>query len=388
MFTIKTYNAISPKGLDLLTAANYQVDASANEPDAILLRSHVLQASDVPVNTKAVARAGAGVNNVPVASLSKRGIPVFNTPGANANAVKELILVALLLAARHICQAWAYTQTLSGDKDHFHQNVEQNKKQFKGVELQGRTIGVIGLGAIGVKVANAARAIGMHVMGFDPGISVQQAWELSADVKQAANLDELLKHCEFVTVHVPLNTHTKGLINQDALNKLNKHSVLLNFSREEVVEEDAVLAALEQEKLRCYVSDFPSPALHNHKNVITLPHLGASTKEAEDNCAIMAAQQLREFLEHGHIINSVNFPNVKIPRQGQCRLMIANQNIPNMVAQISNELGREQLNIINMINKSKDDLAYTIIDVDTQVSQALLDNLANIEGVLNIRTLT
>lgn len=387
-FIIKTYNTISPLGLSILQDAGYTIDPQASEPDAILLRSHVLEAKDVPASVKVIARAGAGVNNVPVAALSQRGVPVLNTPGANANAVKELTLAGLLLAARHICKAWAYTQTLTGDKAAYNSAVEKDKSQFKGLELQGRTLGVVGLGAIGVIVANAARAIGMNVIAYDPHISVQRAWDLSSSVKQAHRLSELLQAAEFVSIHVPLMPETKSLFNAEIFAHMQAHSVLLNFSRQEIVDEAAVLAALNNHQLRYYVSDFPTPSLQNHEKAITLPHLGASTLEAEDNCAVMAAQQICDFLEHGHIVNAVNFPNVEMPKRGAHRLAIANLNVPNMVAQISNQLASSQINIIDMINKSRDNLACTVIDVDAPIPADLLKNIHAIEGVLNIRVLS
>ncbi len=387
-YIIKTYNTISPLGLAILQKAGYTVDPKADEPDAILLRSHVLAENDIPSSVKVIARAGAGVNNVPVEPLSSRGIPVLNTPGANANAVKELTIAALLLASRHLCEAWAYTKTLTGDKDAFNSQVEKDKSQFKGIELKGRTLGVIGLGAIGVKVANAARAIGMHVIAFDPQISVQHAWDLSASVKQAHRLSELFQASEFITIHVPLMSETKHMLNAETFADLNPHTILLNFSRQEIVDETAVLTALDNNQLRYYVSDFPSPVMQQHKKAITLPHLGASTLEAEDNCAVMAAEQIRDFLEFGHIKNAVNFPNVEMQKRGAHRISIANLNVPNMVAQISNVLANSQINIIDMINKSRDNLACTVIDVDSPIPNDLLSKIHAINGVLNIRILS
>lgn len=387
-FIVKTYNTISPLGLKIFANAGYVVDPEAQEPDAILLRSHVLAAEEVPASVKVVARAGAGVNNVPVAALSERGIPVLNTPGANANAVKELTLAGLLLAARHICNAATYTQSLTGDKAEFNAAVEKNKSQFKGVELKGRTLGVVGLGAIGVKVANAARAIGMKVIAFDPHITVKRAWDLSSSVKHANNLRELLVCAEFITIHVPLMPETKHLFNAELFEAVQPHSVLLNFSRQEIVDESAVITALDNNQLRYYVSDFPSPTLQKHPKAISLPHLGASTLEAEDNCAIMAAEQIHEYLEYGNIINAVNFPDVEMNKRGAHRLAIANLNVPNMVAQISNQLAGSQLNIIDMINKSRDNLACTIIDVDAPIPNELLNTIHAIEGVLNVRIIS
>lgn len=387
-FIIKTYNTISPLGLEIFKDAGFIVDPQAQNPDAILLRSHVLAPEDVPASVSVVARAGAGTNNVPVTQLSERGIPVLNTPGANANAVKELTLAGLLLAARDICNAWSYTQTLTGDKAEFNTQVEKNKSQFKGIELKGRTLGVIGLGAIGVKVANAARAIGMKVIAFDPHISVKRAWDLSSRVKQANNIRELLEVAEFITIHVPLMPGTKGLFNSELFAAVKPNSVLLNFSRQEIVDEAAAIAALDNNQLRYYVSDFPSPSLQAHKKAITLPHLGASTAEAEDNCAVMAAEQIRDYLEYGHILNAVNFPDIEMAKRGVHRLAITNLNVPNMVAQISNQLASSKLNIIDMINKSRDNLACTMIDVDGPIPNELLKNINAIEGVLNVRILS
>jgi D-3-phosphoglycerate dehydrogenase len=387
MFQIQTFNKISPLGLEKFPADNYNILEDCSSPDGIILRSHKLQNGDVPDSVLAVARAGAGVNNVPVADLTKRGIAVFNTPGANANAVKELVLAGLLLSARNICQAWQYTNSLSGSTEEFNAAVEGGKKQFKGFELPGRTLGLIGLGAIGVKVANAAHNLGMRVIGFDPAITVKRAWELDAGVEQATNLDALLKECDFISVHVPLLDATHNLLDAKRIKQLKPGCTLLNFSRGEIVDEQAAIAALKDKHLGYYVCDFPSPALQAQENVIALPHLGASTTEAEDNCAVMAVQQLREYLEHGQITNSVNFPEIHLPRQGSARICIANANVPNMVGQVSSILGNAGLNIVEMLNRSRQDVAYTLIDVDKEVSGEVVKHIQNIDGILATRVI-
>lgn len=386
MLNIKIYNKIAKSGLEHFDHKLYSFDDN-NPPNAILLRSHVLSAADVPESVMAIARAGAGTNNVPVEAMSERGIPVFNTPGANANAVKELVLAGMLLSARHLCEAWAFTQTLSGDQNTFNQSVEDAKKAFKGFELPGRTLGIIGLGAIGVKVANTALALGMRVVGYDPAITVRRAWELSSEVEQATLIDDLLQQSDFISIHVPLTEQTNNLINHERLSHVRPGAVLLNFSRAPIVNENDVKQALLDGKLGAYVSDFPSPVLQGLKNVISLPHLGASTQEAENNCAIMAAEQLRDYLEHGQIRNAVNFPDIHLPRQSPARISIVNANVPNMVGQISSILGNSDLNIIEMLNKSHNDIAYTLIDVNTDVPQSVLDQINAIQGVLKTRVI-
>ena len=333
----------------------------------------------------AVARAGAGTNNIPVARLSRRGIPVFNAPGANANAVKELVLSGLFLAARNICQAWAYVRGLEGDDEAIEEAVEQGKKKFAGYELPGRTLGVVGLGAIGVEVANAALGLRMKALGYDPQITVQRAWQMSAGVAQALSLDDLFARSDMVTVHVPLNDATRNLVNEARIALMPRGSVILNFSRAQIVDEQAVLAALDSGQLSTYVCDFPSRASKNHPRVVALPHLGASTGEAEENCAIMVADTLRDYLENGNVRNAVNFPEAVMPRVGDDRICIANDNVPNMVGQISTCLASAQLNIADLLNKSRGDLAYTIIDVDAPVAPGVLAQLRAIPGVLAAR---
>lgn len=386
MFKIQIYNKIADCGLKLFDKQLYSLDDSSS-PDAILLRSHALELDQIPASVKAIARAGAGTNNVPVKAMTARGIPVFNTPGANANAVKELVIAGMLLSARHLCEAWQFTQNLQVAPDAFEESVENAKKQFKGFELPGRTLGVIGLGAIGVKVANTAIALGMRVIGYDPAITVKRAWELSSQVEQSTHLDDLISQSDFISVHVPLMDQTRGLINSDRLAHARPTAVLLNFSRAEIVDEAIVKKALSEHKLASYVSDFPSPDLQNIKNVITLPHLGASTDEAEDNCAVMAVEELRDFLEHGQIRNSVNFPEIHVPRHGAARLCISNANVPNMVGQISSILGQAGLNIVEMINKSRNDIAYTLIDVSEAVPESVVSQINAIQGVLNTRVI-
>lgn len=387
MFKIKLYNNIADAGLKHFPTDKYSVNHDITEPNAILLRSENLHEMTIPEELFAVARAGAGTNNIPVERLNEKGIPVFNTPGANANAVKELVIAGLLLASRNICQSWDYTRQLKGDDQEVSVAVEKGKKQFVGFELPGRTIAVIGLGAIGVKVANAAVSLGMRVIGFDPGITIRRAWELSSDVEKAEQIEHALQAADFVSVHVPYNPNTENLFNQNTINAMKAGAVLINFARAGIVNQDAVLAALETNKLHYYICDFPSNRIKDHKNVITLPHLGASTKEAEENCAVMAAQQLRAYLEDGTIHNSINFPETKMPRNGGTRIAITNANVPNMLGQISTTLAEANLNIVDMINKSREDLAYTLLDVEGEVPEETINQLRSIEGVLCLRVL-
>ena len=387
-FKIKTLNAISKVGLNRLPDGEYEVGGDVADPDALLLRSASLHGVEIPASVLAVARAGAGTNNIPVAEYSARGIPVFNTPGANANAVKELVVAALFLAARNIVPAAAFAHRLDGDAATMDKAAESGKKNFVGFELPGRTLGVIGLGAIGVEVANAASALGMRVLGYDPGITVEHAWNLSSSVEHVTNLDQLLKRADIITLHVPLIDATRGLIGAEQLTKLHKSSVVINFARGPIVDEDAVVEALESGRLRAYICDFPSPALNKRDRVVTLPHLGASTAEAEENCAVMAANQLRDYLLDGTIINSVNFPNAVLPRTvGTTRIAIANSNVPNMVGQISTLLAETGLNIADLLNKSRGELAYTLVDVDGEVPADVVAAVRAIPGVLSARVL-
>ncbi len=387
-FKIRTLNAISHAGLGQLPKESYVVGSDVEAPDALILRSANLHGVEIPPSVLAVARAGAGVNNIPIADYSARGIPVFNTPGANANAVKELVVAAIFLAARNIIPAAAFAHRLDGDAPAMDKAAEAGKKQFVGFELPGRVLGVIGLGAIGVEVANAAVGLGMRVMGYDPGITVEHAWKLSSFVEHVTNLDQLLKRADIITVHVPLVEATRGLIGADQLALMKKSSVVVNFSRGPIIDQDAVVDALEAGSLRGYVCDFPTPELNKRPNVVTLPHLGASTHEAEENSARMAATELRAYLEDGTITNSVNFPDAVLPRgEGANRIAIANSNVPNMVGQISTLVAEAGLNIADLLNKSRGELAYTLVDVDGEVSDALLAHIRGIEGVLSARVI-
>lgn len=388
MFKILTLNNISVRGLDRLPRDRYEVASDIGHPDAVLVRSADVHKLELPSSVKAIARAGAGTNNIPVAKYSKLGVPVFNAPGANANAVKELVIASLFLAARNICPAWEYVRGLRGNDHEIDAAVEQGKKKFVGYELPGRTLGVIGLGAIGVEVANTAHALGMRVLGFDPQITVQRAWQLSSGVEQALSLDDLFARCDMITVHVPLLDATRGLVNAARLKIIKQGGVILNFARGGIVDESAVFEALETGKVSAYVCDFPTVRLKDHPRVVALPHLGASTGEAEENCAIIAADTLREFLESGNIRNSVNFPEAVLPRTpGATRLSIANENVPNMVGQISTALAAHRLNIADLLNKSRGDLAYTLIDIDGVIPEVAIAQVRQIEGVLAIRAI-
>lgn len=387
MKKILTLNNISLAGLDRFPRDKYEIASEMTHPDAILLRSFKLHDYPIPDTVKAIGRAGAGVNNIPVDAMSERGIAVFNAPGANANAVKELVVAGMLLAARNIGQSWLFSRDLNGSDEEIHKAVEQGKKNFVGFELPGRTLGVIGLGAIGVLVANAARALGMKVIGYDPTITVQRAWQLESGVEQALSIDDLLSRSDFVTFHVPLTDQTRKMINKDRLALSKKGSVLLNFSRDGIIDDEAACEALDSGHLYAYVCDFPSNLLKQHPRVITLPHLGASTTEAEENCAIMVADQVMDYLDNGNVRNSVNFPEITLPRSEGHRLSIVNSNVPNMVGQISTILASAGLNILDMLNKSRNDIACTLTDVDGAVSPALIEELAAIDGVLSVRCL-
>jgi len=386
-FRILTLNSISPLGLKRFPTGKYTVGTQVSEPDAILVRSHDMHHMEISSNVKTVGRAGAGTNNIPVSELSKRGTPVFNAPGANANAVKELVIAAMLLGARNLVPAIRFVESLEGDDARLHQLVEDGKKQFVGTELPRHTLGIIGLGKIGSLVADAAIKLGMNVMGFDPHITVDAAWSLPSQVRKAHSIEEVLKAADFITLHAPLVDLTRHMINAERLS-LTKHSaILLNFARDALVDDVAVVDALEAKRLRYYLCDFPTCRLQGHPNVVALPHLGASTGEAEDNCAVMVVDQVRDFLEHGNIINAVNFPDVLMAREAPYRVGIANANVPNMVGQISTAMARAGLNIHNMLNKSRGDMAYTLVDVDSVVPESLLAELARIKGVLSVRYL-
>jgi D-3-phosphoglycerate dehydrogenase len=383
---ILTLNAISARGLACLPE-HYSVGGDVADPDGILVRSANMHEMDIPASVRAIARAGAGTNNIPVKKLSERGVPVFNAPGANANAVKELVIAGMLMGARNIVPAIKFVEGLSGTDEEMHKATEAGKKAFAGSELPGRTLAVIGLGAIGSYIAEAAIKLGMNVIGFDPAITVDAAWRLPSQVKRAENVEDALRVADFVTLHVPLIDATRNVINAQRIGVMRSGAVLLNFAREGVVDNAAVIEALDANKLHAYVCDFPANALKGHPRVVALPHLGASTEEAEENCAVMVAEQLTDYLENGNILNSVNFPNVGMPRESGFRLAISNANVPNMVGQISSLLAAAGLNIHNMVNKSKGDIAYTLVDVDSDVTDAVIGQLSTIAGVLAVRYL-
>ncbi|MBT8121693.1 MAG: phosphoglycerate dehydrogenase [Gammaproteobacteria bacterium] len=387
MLKILTLNNISPIGLDHFPRDTYEVGSEITLPDAILLRSHNMHDMDVPASVKAIGRAGAGVNNIPVERMSKAGISVFNAPGANANAVKELVIAGMLMASRNLCQAWEFARSLEGEDSVIHKAVEAGKKQFVGFELPGKTLGVVGLGAIGVQVANGALAQGMNVIGFDPDITVKRAWEMSSQVRQAASIEELLANVDYVTFHVPLVDATRDMINAERLQRVRENLVILNFSRDGVVNDAAVVDAINDGRVYAYVCDFPSNLLKDHPRVVTLPHLGASTQQAEENCAVMVAEQVRDYLENGNVRNSVNFPEMFMARNGGFRVCIVNENVPNMLGQISTCMADAGLNILDMLNKSRGEIAYTLVDVDAAMSAQCLEQLAAIDGVLNVRSL-
>ena len=380
-------NQISQNGLKRLPAERYLVGKDIAKPDAIMVRSADMHSMEIVKSVQAIGRAGAGTNNIPVKAMSARGVPVFNAPGANANAVKELVVAGMLLSARNIGGAMKFVAALDPADPAMEKKVEDGKKNFAGFELAGHTLGVIGLGKIGCLVADIAIKLGMKVLGYDPEITVDAAWSLPSQVRKANSVAEVLKNANFVSMHVPLVDATRKMINAEMLAHARHGAVLLNFSREGVVDEAAVIAALDAKKLSAYVCDFPSPHVNNHPGVIALPHLGASTGEAEENCAIMVAEQLREYMEHGNVQNAVNFPNVTMPRESNFRIAVANSNVPNMLGQISTAMANAGLNIHNMMNKSKGDVAYTLVDVDSAVPGKVVDAIAGIAGVLAVRYL-
>jgi D-3-phosphoglycerate dehydrogenase len=386
-YQILVLNQIASQGLTRLPKDRYEVGKNIARPDAILVRSHDMRTMAIAPTVHAIGRAGAGTNNIPVAEMSKRGVPVFNAPGANANAVKELVFAALLMAARNLVPALRFVGTLPADAADFEARVEDGKKQFAGVELPQRTLGIIGLGAVGGLVAETALRLGMNVLGFDPEITVDAAWRLPSNVRKAHSVEEVLRHSDFVTLHLPLLPATRHLIDAKRLEALKPDTVLLNFARDAIVDEDAVLAALHAGRLKAYLCDFPSPRLQAEPRVVALPHLGASTAEAEENCAVMVVDQVRNYLEHGTITNAVNFPSVEMARESQFRVAIANANVPNMLGQISTTMANAGLNIHNMVNKSRGEMAYTLVDVDSAVEQKVIDELAAINGVLSVRSI-
>ena len=386
-YQILTLNQISSHGLHRLPSGRYAVGKAIEHPDAILVRSHDMHAMAIPASVKAIGRAGAGTNNIPVAEMSRRGIPVFNAPGANANAVKELVLAALLIAARNVMPALSYVAALDVRAPDLERRVEDGKKQFAGVELPHRTLGIVGLGAIGSLVADTAIKLGMKVIGFDPDITVDAAWRLPSSVRRAHGIDELLKQSDFVTLHVPLTASTRSLIDATRLAAMKPGSVLLNFARDALVDEGSLLGALRSGRLKYYLCDFPGARLIGEPGVTALPHRGASTEEAEENCAVMVVDQVREFLETGAIVNAVNFPSVQMVRESPYRVAIANANVPNMLGQISTAMARAGLNIHNMVNKSRGEMAYTLVDVDSPVAAAVIDAISAIDGVLSVRSI-
>ncbi len=384
---ILTLNQISLKGLERFPRDCYEIASEFAHPDAILLRSYKLREEEIHTSVLAIARAGAGVNNIPVESCTARGIPVFNSPGANANAVKELVATGLLLGSRGVIEGIDYVHTLKdvADGAELNKTLEAQKKLFKGSELVGKTLGVVGLGAIGSLVAEMALTMGMEVIGFDPALSVEAAWRLSSQVRRADTLSALFAKCDYVSLHLPVLDSTRGLVNEELLRVMPPKSCLLNFARQEIVDQKALLQALDRKQLRKYIADFPTPELIGRSDVILMPHIGASTDEAEDNCAIMAADQLRDFLENGNIRNSVNFPTLMLDRVTGCRLSVANDNVPKILGNVLSILADENINVIDMLNKSREEVAYNLIDIGTQPSSEVLEKMRAIEGVINVR---
>ena len=385
MLNIQVLNNISPLGLGKFSNETYDVSSSDENPDAILVRSAKMHDMEIGDSLKAVGRAGAGVNNIPLEKMSDKGVVVFNTPGANANAVKELVISSMLLASRNICQGWDYVNKLP--LENLKTTVEDGKKQYSGSELPGKTLGIVGLGAIGVEIANAASMLGMDVIGYDPSISKKNAWKISSEVEEALSLEELFSRSDFVSFHVPLVDATKNLLDAKRISLLPEGCVIINMSRDGIVDEDELIKFLDSGKVKYYVTDFPIDEKKNHDRVIALPHLGASTSEAEENCAIMIAKQVKDYLEHGNIVNSVNFPDSKMPRAGEERLAITHRNVPNMVRQITKEIAEEGANIVDMLNKSRGDFAYTLIDIEKEIPKTVIENIKQVEGILKVRAL-
>ena len=389
MYKIRTYNQIAAIGLSRFPGDHYQVGPDVEEPEAYILRSHKLQGEPVPDSLLAVARAGAGVNNIPVDDYTHRGIVVFNTPGANANAVKELVAAALLLGSRRILDGLNRVQELTSisDAQAMAKQLEKEKKQFGGIEIAGKTLGVVGLGAIGSMVANVALELGMHVAGYDPALSVEAAWRLSNRVEKVDSLDALLKVSDYVTLHVPFIEQTRHLIDADALQRFKPGARLLNFAREEIVDVDAVIAALDAGHLASYITDFPVPELLGRNDTLLFPHLGASTAEAEENCSVMAAEQLMDFLENGNIVNSVNYPQTRMVRDGGYRITFANENVPRVLGTVLSVLADHDVNVIDMVNKSLHDMAYNIIDVESEPTPEIISAIAAADGVMHVRVI-
>lgn len=389
MFKIKTYNAISSKGLNRFEREHYEVSSESSAPDAYVLRSHKLHGEAIPASLKAVARAGAGVNNVPVDDYTNAGVVVFNTPGANANAVKELVLAGLLLSSRDISGGMNYVQSLTDmtDAGEMGKLLEAEKKRFAGNELYGRTLGVVGLGAIGSMVAEMALALGMNVVGFDPALSVDAAWRLPSQVERMENLQALLSRSDFITLHVPAIEPTRHMINSESIQSVKKGAVLLNFARESIVDADAVVTSLNAKQLGMYVCDFPEPCLLNRADVLAMPHIGASTGEAEENCAVMAADQVKDYLENGNIKNSVNFPMINLPRADGCRITFVNGNVSGVLGHVLSVFTENNINVLDMMNKSRGDIAYNIIDVEQTPSADIIAAIAAVEHVVGVRVL-
>ena len=385
MFNIQVLNNISPLGLEKFPKEFYNVSKNNINPDAILVRSAKMHDMKICNSLKAIGRAGAGINNIPINKMSENGVVVFNTPGANANAVKELVISSMLLASRNICQAWDYVNELP--LENLKTAIEDGKKQYSGSELPGKTLGIVGLGAIGVEIANAASILGMEVIGYDPSISKKNAWKISSEVEEALSLEELFSRSDFVSFHVPLVDSTKNLLNAKRIALLPKGCVVINMSRNGIIDEDELIKSLDNGQLNYYVTDFPIDEKKNHERVIALPHLGASTSEAEDNCAVMIAKQVKDYLENGNIVNSVNFPDSKMPRAGEERLAITHKNIPNMVRQITKAIAEEDANIVDMLNKSKGNFAYTLIDIEKEIPNTVIDNIEQVDGILKVRAL-
>ena len=385
MLNIQVLNNISPLGLEKFSNETYDVSSSDENPDAILVRSAKMHDMEIGDSLKAIGRAGAGVNNIPLKKMSDKGVVVFNTPGANANAVKELVISSMLLASRNICQAWDYVNKLP--LENLKTTVEDGKKQYSGSELPGKTLGIVGLGAIGVEIANAASMLGMDVIGYDPSISKKNAWKISSEVQEALSLEELFSKSDFVSFHVPLVDATKNLLDAKRIALLPEGCVVINMSRDGIVDEEELIKSLDSGKVKYYVTDFPIDEKKNHDRVIALPHLGASTSEAEENCAIMIAKQVKDYLEHGNIVNSVNFPDSKMPRAGEERIAITHRNVPNMVRQITKEIAEEGANIVDMLNKSRGEFAYTLIDIEKEIPNTVIENIKQVEGILKVRAL-
>jgi D-3-phosphoglycerate dehydrogenase len=389
MYKVRTYNAISAKGLDRLSRDCFEVSSETSTPDAILLRSYKLSTSDIGASVSAIARAGAGVNNIPIEECTDRGVVVFNTPGANANAVKELVAAGMLLASRDIVGGMRFINELAPtlSAEDMGPLMEAKKKQFAGSELQGKTLGVLGLGAIGSLIARLGLDLGMDVVGYDPAISIEAAWRLPSSVRKMDNMQSLFSQSDYFSLHIPVLESTRGIINADTLSYFKKDACLLNFAREQIVDTPAVVNALETNTLRTYVTDFPHPLLRNRQDSILMPHIGASTAEAEENCAIMAADQIKAFLDHGNIKNAVNFPAIELERTTDSRLTVTNRNAPGTLSHILNVLGDADLNVADLLNKSRGDIAYNLIDLNTAPHADVLDKIRSVEGVINVRHL-